>query len=407
MDYKPILNYIYAFQIFIYCNFSTISFLIGIGLIVNNILFIRRRIQQKKDIEKNKKYYTLNISALVFLLIFFLHNQIKCYLPKSGNNSTNILKTRIPISPEPSRSPSPQDLLSFFSAKPKSNPIAKSVEPPKPKSSLFTSNPNPIVPQSVEPPKPKSSFFTSNPKPIIQQSVELPKTKPNAQFRSFFTSSEPSPTQNPLFSRTVTPPKKPLSLFSSTPTPPISQPRSVTPPKKPFSFFSSTPTPPDIKPKTKSPGLLSSFFGNNVKKPISSNSGPEFIPNPAFGLKQNIDLEPPKISNPAFGIKPSPPTVPRNAAGVGYLPPPKLEPIAQPVQPQLPPPAPQPVQAAQPEIQRIDPPPVQLPTPPVPLSQVRDGNTAPDIKVFKNPFTGLPLATGINLKNDPRFPKQQ
>jgi hypothetical protein len=106
IDTNSIKNYINAFSEFIYQNFSMISLLTGLLLLINNTLFIKRDIDKKKNVEKNKKYYTLNVIAIILLTIFIIYHCLYPYLPASYKNIKQRSRspTRSPVR-SPARSP--------------------------------------------------------------------------------------------------------------------------------------------------------------------------------------------------------------------------------------------------------------------------------------------------------------
>ena len=190
INIDAINNYIRAFEEFIFQNFSLISLLTGLLLLINNTLFIKKDIDKKKNIEKNKRYYALNITGIVLLCIFLISHCVSPYLPSSYKNLK--AKIRAPVkpitvsplrstptpvikrTPSPSRSPSPP--------KPAPTPT-RSPSPPKPapalsseskKFNLFewlksktSSEPSP-KPRLPSPPRPNAdSIGIETPRPTI------------------------------------------------------------------------------------------------------------------------------------------------------------------------------------------------------------------------------------------------
>lgn len=166
IDLNGINNYIKAFEEFIFQNFSLISLLTGLLLLINNTLFIKKDLDKKKNVVKNKKFYALNIAGIVLLCVFLISHCISPYLPASYKNIKPRRKTLAPVKPRiasPLRSTPP----------PVTKPMPSPSRPPSPSPS------RPLSPSPSRPPSPspkKFDFFEwLNPKP--KQSSE-PSPKP-------------------------------------------------------------------------------------------------------------------------------------------------------------------------------------------------------------------------------------
>lgn len=173
INIDAINNYIRAFEEFIFQNFSLISLLTGLLLLINNTLFIKKDLDKKKNVVKNKKYYALNITGIVLLCVFLISHCISPYLPASYKNLKPKAKIRAPVKPR---------TLSPLRSTP--TPVIKRT--PSPSRSPSPPKPAPTPTRSPSPPKPapalssepkKFNFFEwlkSKPKP---SSEPLPKPR--------------------------------------------------------------------------------------------------------------------------------------------------------------------------------------------------------------------------------------
>lgn len=174
IDIDAIKNYISAFEEFIFQNFSLISLLTGLLLLINNTLFIKRDLDKKKNVEKNKKYYALNVTGIVLLCVFLISHCVSPYLPASYKTIKPKVKTPSPVKPRiasplrstpipspsrplpsPSRSPSPPRPSPTPASEPKKFDFFEWLKPkPKPSSEPLPKPRLPSPPRPVPLPRP-------------------------------------------------------------------------------------------------------------------------------------------------------------------------------------------------------------------------------------------------------------
>jgi hypothetical protein len=217
INIDAINNYIRAFEEFIFQNFSLISLLTGLLLLINNTLFIKKDIDKKKNIEKNKRYYALNITGIVLLCIFLISHCVSPYLPSSYKNLK--AKIRAPVKP-----------ITVSPLRSTPTPVIKRT--PSPSRSPSPPKPAPTPTRSPSPPKPAPALSSESKKFNL---FEWLKSK---------TSSEPSPKP-----RLPSPPK-PAPTPTRSPSPPKPAPALSSEPKK-FNLFEWLKSKPSSEPSPK------------------------------------------------------------------------------------------------------------------------------------------------------------
>jgi hypothetical protein len=316
IDINGINNYISAFEEFIFQNFSLISLLTGLLLLINNTLFIKKDLDKKKNVVKNKKYYALNVTGIVLLCVFLITHCISPYLPASYKNKAKIrapvksrpvspftrtespLKPR-PVSPTPSvtkptPSPSPTppaskefDFFGLFKPKPKPKPILQS--PPLSPESQTRPNTNDV-----------GNIGTIPPRKLIE---DLTLTASEGERLRIAARGDPELRRQLQLERLT--PEEPRQLVQ--PVQPISKPLQITnsdftqvnPLVKPSLLQKTLPVPPLVKPKVPSgPPRVELPAVNAPKGPRYGPDGKRIFENPYYGTGIGRGPGAPDVINP-------------------------------------------------------------------------------------------------------------
>jgi len=267
IDINGINNYIKAFEEFIFQNFSLISLLTGLLLLINNTLFIKRDLDKKKNVVKNKKFYALNVTGIVLLCVFLISHCISPYLPSSYKNLKPKIKRPGPLSSSPS-------------------------SPPKPRAPSPPPSPKPKVPSPTPSPKPKVPSPPPSPRRLIEN-IQLSETASEGERLRLAARENPDIRRKLQLERST--PEEPRQ-----PQKPVSKPLQITnndfsqinPLIRPPLLQKTLPVPPLVKPKVEQPAASAL-----PKGPRYGPDGKRIFANPVYdlGLGRGRTADVPKL----------------------------------------------------------------------------------------------------------------